>query len=115
VKGLALVSEIRNTYVYHESTRATLAFHSVNVLLSKNHAAVPLCVVLSEQSYDSSTGQGERASVERPFVAGHLQDTSVSATKGGGKATNVSSCSFRLTLGEERLRPRVSTGDTCFA
>jgi hypothetical protein len=31
-------------------------------------------VVLSEQSCDSSTGQGERASVERPVGAGHLQD-----------------------------------------
>jgi hypothetical protein len=33
------------------------------------------CVVLSERSCDSSTGQGERASVERPIAAGHLQDT----------------------------------------
>ena len=33
------------------------------------------CVVLSEQSCDSSTGQGERASVELPIAAGHLQDT----------------------------------------
>ena len=33
------------------------------------------CVVLSEQSCDSSTGQGERASVERPVAAGHLQNT----------------------------------------
>ena len=32
-------------------------------------------VVLSERSCDSSTGQGERASVERPVAAGHLQDT----------------------------------------
>jgi hypothetical protein len=32
-------------------------------------------VVLSEQSHDSSKGQGERASVECPIVAGHLQDT----------------------------------------
>jgi hypothetical protein len=33
------------------------------------------CVVLSEQSCDSSTGQGEKASAERPVAAGHLQDT----------------------------------------
>ena len=32
-------------------------------------------VVLSEQSFDSSTGQEEKASVERRVVAGHLQDT----------------------------------------
>jgi hypothetical protein len=31
-------------------------------------------VVLSERSCDSSTGQGERASVELPVGAGHLQD-----------------------------------------
>jgi hypothetical protein len=30
--------------------------------------------VLSERSYDSSTGQGERASVEHPIVVGHLHD-----------------------------------------
>jgi hypothetical protein len=32
-------------------------------------------VSLPKQNCGSSTGQGERASVERPFVAGHLQDT----------------------------------------
>jgi hypothetical protein len=32
-------------------------------------------VVLSERSFDSSTGQEEKASVERRAVAGHLQDT----------------------------------------
>jgi hypothetical protein len=31
-------------------------------------------VVLSEQSCDLSTGQGERASVEHRVAAGHLQD-----------------------------------------
>jgi hypothetical protein len=34
-----------------------------------------LYVVLSERSFDSLTGQEERASVERRVVAGHLQDT----------------------------------------
>jgi hypothetical protein len=34
-----------------------------------------LCIGLSKQSYDSSTGQAERATVERRIVAGHLQDT----------------------------------------
>ena len=34
-----------------------------------------LYVVLSKRSYDSSTDQGEKANVERPFAAGHLQNT----------------------------------------
>jgi hypothetical protein len=33
-----------------------------------------LYVVLSEQGFDSSTGQGERASVEPPIAIVHLQD-----------------------------------------
>ena len=32
-------------------------------------------VVLSEQSHDSLTGRGERASVERRIAAGHLRGT----------------------------------------
>ena len=31
-------------------------------------------VVPPKRSCDSSTGQGERANFERPFVDGHLQD-----------------------------------------
>ena len=31
-------------------------------------------VVLSKRSYDSSTDQEERASVERPVANGHLED-----------------------------------------
>jgi hypothetical protein len=31
-------------------------------------------VVLSERSFDSSTGQGEKASVELPIAVVHLQD-----------------------------------------
>jgi hypothetical protein len=34
-----------------------------------------LYVVLSKRSFDSSTDQGETASVECPFAAGHLQNT----------------------------------------
>jgi hypothetical protein len=34
-----------------------------------------LYVVLSKRSTDLSTGQGETASVQRPVVAGHLQNT----------------------------------------
>jgi hypothetical protein len=33
-----------------------------------------LYVVLSERNFDSSTGQGERASVEPPIAVVHLQD-----------------------------------------
>src|SRR6266852_2470303 len=40
--------------------------------------------------------------------------TSVSATERSGKMTNVSSCLFRLTFGEERLGPQVSTADNGF-
>ena len=40
--------------------------------------------------------------------------TSNSATKRRGRSTNVLSCLFRLTFGEEQLRPKVSTGDTGF-
>jgi hypothetical protein len=35
--------------------------------------------------------------------------------KGGEKGTNASSCLFRATLGEERLRAQVSTSNDCFA
>jgi hypothetical protein len=40
--------------------------------------------------------------------------TSISATKRTRNLTNVSSCLFRLTFGEEQLRPQVSTADTGF-
>jgi hypothetical protein len=67
-----------------------------------------LYVAPSKQNFDSSTDQGETASVECPFAAGRLQIT-VSATKGEEREeTNVSSCSSRLKLGEERERPQVS-------
>ena len=42
-------------------------------------------VVLSKRSSDSSTDQGEIASVERPFVAGHLQNTVGLGKKMGGE------------------------------
>jgi hypothetical protein len=43
------------------------------------------CVVLSEQSCDSLTGQEQRASVERPVAVGHLQDTVGLGNDGWGK------------------------------
>ena len=33
------------------------------------------CVELSDRGYDSTTGRGEKASIEHLFVAGHLRDT----------------------------------------
>ena len=45
-----------------------------------------LYVVLSKRSSDSSTDQGETASVERPFAAGHLQNTvGLGNERGGGE------------------------------
>ena len=38
---------------------------------------------------------------------------SVAANKGSENTTNASSCSYRLTLREERLRTQVSTRDIC--
>jgi hypothetical protein len=69
-------------------------------------------VELSERSCDSSTGQGERASIERYIAAGPLRDTVSLSNERWGNETNVSSRSLLLTLGEERLRNRVSTGDS---
>jgi hypothetical protein len=41
--------------------------------------------------------------------------SSISTAKCEGNTTNVSFRLFRLKFGEEQLRPRVSTGNTCFA
>jgi hypothetical protein len=67
-----------------------------------------LYVVHPKRSYGSSTDQGETTSVERPFAAGHLQNTMGLGNEKVRGITNVSSCSFRLMLGEERQCPRVS-------
>ncbi len=44
-----------------------------------------LHVVISKQSYDSSTDQGETASVERPSAVGHLQNTFGLGNENGGR------------------------------
>ena len=67
-----------------------------------------LYVLSSKRSYDSSTDQGEIANVERHSAAGHLQNAVGLGDKRWGGTTNVSFCSFRLMLGEERERPHVS-------
>ena len=68
--------DFQETYVYRESTGGT---PSLSILLkhcSQRTILQFLCVVLSEQSCDSSTGRGERANVERRIaVDHHLQDT----------------------------------------
>ena len=71
-------------------------------------------VVPPKQSCGSSTGQGGRATAERPFAAGHLQDTVGHDDKVWREMTNVSSCLFHLTFGEGQLRTPVSMVDTCF-
>ena len=104
----------RKTYVYRESIRTTpqlsiLLMHCPRRTMLQSHY-----VELSERSRDLSTGQEERAIVERPDAAGHLGDTVGLNNKRGGK-TNASSCLFRLTPGEERLYTEVRVGDTIFA
>ena len=73
-----------------------------------------LYVVLSEQSIGLSTGQGGRATAERPFAAGHLQDVIGHGDEVWRKITNVSSYFFHLTFGKEQLQTPVSIFYTCF-
>jgi hypothetical protein len=47
-----------------------------------------LYVVLSKRSFDSSTDQGETASVEHPFLAGHLQNTVGLGSERWGERSN---------------------------
>jgi len=73
-----------------------------------------LCVVLSQQSFDSSMGQAERASVEPQIAVVHLEDTVGLGNKMWREMTNVSSCLFHLPFGEGQLRTRLSIVDTLF-
>ena len=105
------------TYAFRESTRMT---RSPSILLthcSRRTMLQFLYVVLSKRSSDSSTDQGETTSVERPFLADHLQKTEYCRSRQqdvGRGTTNVSFCSFRLMLGEKRQCPKVSSCDACF-
>ena len=105
----------RKTYVYRESIRTTpqlsiLLMHCPRRTMLQSHY-----VELSERSRDLSTGQEEKAIVERPVAAGHLGDTvGLNNERWGGK-TNASSYLFRLTPGEERLYTEVRVGDAIFA
>ena len=60
-----------------------------------------LYVVPLKRGSDSSTDQGETATVGHPFAAGHLQNTVGLGNERGRETTNVSSCLFRLILGKE--------------
>ncbi len=73
-----------------------------------------LYVVLSEQCSDSSMGQAERANVEPPIAVVHLVDIVGLGNRMWWEITNVSSCLFHLTFGEEQLQSPVSMVDTCF-
>jgi hypothetical protein len=60
-----------------------------------------LYVVIFEQSFDSSTDWGERASLERPLAAGHLQKYHQSRRRNAEmETTNVGSRLFYLMFGE---------------
>ena len=63
---------VGGTYVSHGSTRATPLISILLTHCSRRTMLQFLYVVLSQRNFDSSTGQGERASVEPPFVAGRL-------------------------------------------
>jgi hypothetical protein len=89
-------SIVRKTYVFHKSTRVTPAFHSVNALLLKKYAAVPLCRAFETKLLSADPGKQPVLNVLLQLVlpvaercstlAGHLQNTSVvSATKGEEK------------------------------
>jgi hypothetical protein len=68
-----LVRDLK-TYVYRESTKAIPSLSILLMHCSQRTTLQFLYVVLPKQSFGWSTGQGERASVERPFAAGHLHD-----------------------------------------
>ena len=78
LEGQKVISDSRwrsgNTYVYHESTRANPSLSILSMRYYRRTTLLSHYVVLSERSFDSSTGQGGRASTEHPFAAGHLQD-----------------------------------------
>jgi hypothetical protein len=60
-----------------------------------------LYVVLFERSFDSSMDWGERASVERPFAADHLQRYRRSRRRNTERETiYVGSCVLYLMFGE---------------
>jgi hypothetical protein len=78
-------SAVRNTYVFHGSTRGTHLPSILSTHCSRRTMLRFLYVVHSKRSFDSSMDQGETANVERLFAAGHLQNTVGLGNKGGGR------------------------------
>ena len=64
-----------------------------------------LYTVPPKQSFGSSTGQAERATVERSFATDHLHDAISLGNKRWIEKTDVSICLFHVILDEEQLRP----------
>ena len=102
-------SVVRKTYVFRGSTTVTPSPSTLSTNCSLRTMLPFLYVVISKRNFDSSTDQGETASVERPFSAGRLQNTiGLDNEREDRESTNVS---FRLMLSEER----VSSDNTFFA
>jgi hypothetical protein len=72
--------EVGKTYVYRVSTRRTLTLPTLRTLYSQR--TTRQYGLLSKLSRGLSKGQEVRASVEHPFVVGHLQG---SVGLGGGR------------------------------
>jgi hypothetical protein len=103
-------SEVRKTYVFRGSTTVIPSPSTLSTNCSQRTMLRFLYVVISKQSFDSSTDQGETTSVERPFAAGRLQNIiGLGNEREERETTNVSFC---LMLGEERQRPYVNLDDT---
>jgi hypothetical protein len=82
-------SVVRKTYVFHESTKVNPSPSILPTQCRLRTMLRFLYVVLSKRSYDSSTDQGETASVERPFGVGHLQNNTVGlGNERAGKRNN---------------------------
>jgi hypothetical protein len=76
---------VRKTYTFRESTGGTPSPSILLTHCSRRTMLRFLYVVLSKRSSDSSRDQGETASVERPFAAGHLQNTVGLGNERGGE------------------------------
>jgi len=74
-----------------------------------------LYAALSKRSSDLSMDQGETANVERPFAAGHLQNTVGLGNERGEKQQTFHLVHFVWYLVKSDERPQVSQGDTYFA
>ena len=107
--------KVRSTYVYHESTTEIPSLSNLLMCCCQRTIRQSLSVEPSQRIFDSSMDQEGKASVRHPVAACHLQHIVGFSNKQYKRSTNALFCLFRLTLGEERLRTRVSTGDTCSA